>query len=105
MSQTIKIIGTTDTVGTCDCCGRTDLKKTVVLDRDGSRSFFGTACAARAMGRATSKGLMSEAMDAQILADRELVIQKRAAAQQVERDARRARLMEMSRKDFAMRTA
>lgn len=45
------IAGVTDERDTCENCGRTDLKRTVVLD-DGERFvFFGTACAARALGR------------------------------------------------------
>lgn len=47
MTSTYRIIGITDTVGTCDCCGRTDLKRTVILDRDGATVYFGTQCAAR----------------------------------------------------------
>lgn len=47
----------TDDVTHCDCCGRTDLKRTVqllVLDTDGNAIdtvYFGTDCAARATGR------------------------------------------------------
>lgn len=44
-----KILGTTDDTTTCDCCGKTNLKKTVVLDIDGSVVFYGTDCAARAL--------------------------------------------------------
>lgn len=41
-----KILGTTDEVTTCDCCLRTELKKTVAIDFDGETAFFGTTCAA-----------------------------------------------------------
>ena len=46
-----KVLGTTDTVGVCHCCGRTDLKKTVVLEVEGAATptYYGTACAAKAI--------------------------------------------------------
>ena len=50
MNATYQIKGTTDTVCTCDCCGRTDLKCTVILSLDGAVSYFGRTCAARAAG-------------------------------------------------------
>lgn len=43
---------------------------------------------------------MNEAIDAQLMADRAAAIQKRAEKQQMERDARRAQLLEMSHQDF-----
>ena len=44
-----RILGTNDEVTTCECCGRSGLKKTVVLT-DGEREVrYGTECAARAM--------------------------------------------------------
>lgn len=48
---TYTFIGTTDERTTCDCCGRSDLKKTVVLkDVEGDFVFFGSVCGARALG-------------------------------------------------------
>jgi len=42
-------IGTTDENTTCDCCGKSNLKMTVVLrDADGEFYFYGRTCAARA---------------------------------------------------------
>jgi ribosome-binding protein aMBF1 (putative translation factor) len=44
-----KILGINDEQTACECCGRTGLKKTVVLT-DGEREVrYGTECAARAM--------------------------------------------------------
>lgn len=44
------IQGITDEVDTCDCCGRTKLKRTVaLLNENGSEVFFGTECAAQAL--------------------------------------------------------
>lgn len=48
-----KILGITNDVTTCECCGRTDLKRTVVIghtDADGNVTdilHYGTNCAAR----------------------------------------------------------
>ncbi len=50
--MTIKFMGTTDDVTTCDCCGRADLKSTVAISIDEADPvFFGVVCAARALGR------------------------------------------------------
>ena len=46
------IEGITDERDTCDCCGKSGLKRTVALadaDDGGEVVFFGTTCAARAM--------------------------------------------------------
>jgi hypothetical protein len=45
-------IGTTDERTTCDCCGRTNLKYTIVLNDniDDQFVFFGSQCGARALG-------------------------------------------------------
>jgi hypothetical protein len=45
----MKVLGVNDEVTTCECCGRTGLKKTVVLGTDGGEVRYGTECAARAM--------------------------------------------------------
>ena len=62
-----KMIGITDEVTSCDCCGRTDLKRTIVLERqeDGVIVYFGSQCGARATGWAT-KEFTKAAKDAQI---------------------------------------
>jgi len=47
------VLGTTDEVTICDCCGRKDLKGTVALcdhDAGDETVYFGCVCAARAMG-------------------------------------------------------
>jgi hypothetical protein len=44
-------VGTTDENTTCDCCGKPNLKMTVVLrDDEGDFHYFGRTCAARATG-------------------------------------------------------
>jgi hypothetical protein len=53
----MRAAGTTDEITTCECCGRENLKGTVIMmtvDADGNdiaQSFFGSTCAARAAGR------------------------------------------------------
>ena len=45
-----KVLGINDDVTTCECCGRSNLKATVVLESaDGSMVHFGKDCAARVM--------------------------------------------------------
>jgi hypothetical protein len=52
MTAAYTFVGTTDDVTTCDCCGRSDLKGTVVLRPadGGDEVFFGSVCGARAQG-------------------------------------------------------
>lgn len=56
-SNGYRVLGTTDDVTTCECCGRADLKGTVALqwtldgEAMGRPVFFGCVCAARAVGR------------------------------------------------------
>lgn len=56
MTGEFKYLGTTDECVTCERCGRTELRNTVVLgalDADGNVegvAYFGSSCAARALG-------------------------------------------------------
>lgn len=51
MTAKYTAVGTTDECTTCDCCGKANLKMTVVLrDDEGDFHFFGRSCAARATG-------------------------------------------------------
>lgn len=49
--KTFTILGTCDNVTTCECCGRSDLKRTVALDDGHGTTYYGTTCAARATKR------------------------------------------------------
>jgi hypothetical protein len=49
MAATIKILGISDEVTTCGCCGKSNLKRTVALDIDGGVVYYGTDCAAMAL--------------------------------------------------------
>lgn len=49
MTATLRILGVNDEVTTCECCGKSNLKLTVVLtDGEGER-HYGRDCAARAL--------------------------------------------------------
>jgi len=56
MTTRYTFLGTSDEVDACDCCGKSDLKRTVaILDNDGGETlYFGTTCAARTL-KATVK--------------------------------------------------
>jgi len=45
-----KILAITDETHTCECCGKTNLKRVVVIEKaDGQIVRYGTTCAANAM--------------------------------------------------------
>lgn len=47
-----KALGTDDSITTCDCCGRADLKFTVVIELDdGELVHYGQVCASRNTGK------------------------------------------------------
>lgn len=45
-----KIIGYTDSVNECDCCGRTELKGTYCIELDGVELYYGSVCAFKSHG-------------------------------------------------------
>lgn len=49
--STVRYLGSTDDVTTCECCGRADLKSTVALrlTEDSEPVYFGVTCAAKAL--------------------------------------------------------
>ncbi|MGN6108088.1 MAG: hypothetical protein ACTHU0_23475 [Kofleriaceae bacterium] len=50
MSNAARYLGTTDDVTTCECCGRTNLKRTVAISIDDADPVhFGVTCAAKAL--------------------------------------------------------
>lgn len=52
-NTTLRAIGTDDSVNTCDCCGKKNLKYTVVMvSTDGETLHYGSTCAARNSGKA-----------------------------------------------------
>ncbi len=65
----MKILGINDDVTVCECCGKKNLKKTVVLDRDGEVLHYGTDCAAAALhGSKGSKNRAKVDLEAQAVA-------------------------------------
>lgn len=53
----MKIYGINDEVTTCECCGRKNLKRTIVLgDDEGNTVHYGSDCAAHALMGKKSKG-------------------------------------------------
>lgn len=49
-NDSVKFLGNSDDVTTCECCGRTNLKSTVALSiNDAEAVYFGVTCAARAL--------------------------------------------------------
>ncbi len=43
----IKVLGINDAVNSCDCCGKSNLKSTVIVSIDGVVFHYGSTCAAR----------------------------------------------------------
>lgn len=68
MTTSYKAIGTDDAVNTCDCCGKTNLKATVVMEdlSTGALVHFGSVCATRHGGR--SLGAIHSEIDARQMA-------------------------------------
>lgn len=44
-AETINIIGYTDSVNECDCCGKKGLKGTYCMEIDGEEFYYGSVCA------------------------------------------------------------
>jgi len=69
MATTFKIIGFTDSVNECDCCGKTELKGTYCMESEnGDEFYFGSVCGARAAG-ITTKTLSSTVKEIELLAE------------------------------------
>lgn len=47
----MRVLGINDEVTTCECCGKSNLKRTVVLSTGEGEVHYGTECAARALGQ------------------------------------------------------
>lgn len=57
----IKMMGISDEITTCECCGKSNLKRTVALSIDGEIKYYGVDCAASAMK--VSKGVAKQQAD------------------------------------------
>jgi hypothetical protein len=49
------IIGYTDSINECDCCGKTELKGTYCIDLDGVELYYGSVCAFKTHGLTTDE--------------------------------------------------
>lgn len=93
------IQGISDERDSCDCCGKSNLKRTVALadaDDGGEVVFFGTTCAARAM-KIPAAEVRKGARDVQRAKDSAAAAARDAAAR-VEREAWFAFLLEKTGK-------
>lgn len=60
----LKVLGTTDEITTCDCCGKANLKLTVALESDATGIIhYGRDCAARAIHGHNSRRNVNRVMD------------------------------------------
>jgi hypothetical protein len=69
----MRILSLSDTITTCDCCGRQNLKKTVILTESDDRfpgqddvMAYGSQCAATALRKAGVKGFKNHVTNAAI---------------------------------------
>lgn len=54
----MKVLGYTDEVTTCDCCGKRNLKGSFAIETDeGATVHFGSVCVNRAYGRKAASGI------------------------------------------------
>jgi hypothetical protein len=49
MAKQVRVLGTTDETSICECCGKTNLKKVVVLEIEGEIVRYGCDCAGKAL--------------------------------------------------------
>jgi len=45
-----RILGFTDEITVCDCCGKADLKGTYAVDFEGTIAYYGSVCAFKVQG-------------------------------------------------------
>ena len=50
-----RIIGYTDSITECECCGKTELKGTYCIELDGIELYYGSTCAFKAHGLTTDE--------------------------------------------------
>lgn len=65
----MKILGISDEVTTCECCGKKNLKRTVVLTNGEGEVHYGSECAAKAL-RQTPAGRHVTKKDVDKMAER-----------------------------------
>lgn len=50
-----RILGICDSVTTCECCGRTNLKRTIVIGSEEGEAYYGSVCASKFLGGSGSQ--------------------------------------------------
>jgi len=73
----IVILGTDDGVHICDCCGKSNLKSTVLVDVDGVLFHYGSTCATKHTGLSSlevNKKLNMITREAKLLAEKEYYV-------------------------------
>lgn len=55
MTTEFKIIGFTDKVNECDCCGKTELKGTYCILIEGNEFYYGSTCASNTINVSTEE--------------------------------------------------
>lgn len=81
-----RVLGLTDEVTTCECCGRTGLRSTVIVGTEEGEAYYGSTCASRFLGGSGSK----RAGDALTVQAKQIGNKRQHAAEQI------ARLWEIS---------
>lgn len=49
------LLGTTEEVTVCDCCGKSNLKKTIAFDNCGEIVYYGVVCASNETGKTSDE--------------------------------------------------
>lgn len=71
------LLAVTDETNTCECCGKTNLKRVAVLQlADGSVVRYGRDCAARKLGKVVGKAIDAKVEEANTLATIKSLIAK-----------------------------
>lgn len=77
MNSTVTLIEVNSETSTCECCGRTDLKRVAVLRlTNGSVVRYGCDCAGRTLGKGVAKSIKAEVARQQRFAEAVAYIEK-----------------------------
>lgn len=71
MNKNSKVLGITEQVNTCDCCGKSDLKRTVaIMDMETQEiNYYGTTCAAKVEKFSCENEVYAEYLSKKIASD------------------------------------
>lgn len=75
--NTVTLLSITDETNTCECCGKTNLKRVAVLQlADGSIVRYGRDCAARKLGKVVGKQIDAKVQQSNDLQSMKTLISK-----------------------------